>query len=165
MEDSRDDQSVDSLNHLLNAKVHIQKIESPNDQAVDFSKQFLNAQLNVLLQNQISNFISYPGEQDVKLGRTGSAGDDFCKQCNNMSTSHIPGGIRPTIFGGLDEFEISANDGCNICKLVLAAIRPYSSPGKLKGYIRPGASLSILFKTASKSARCELFTEIGELNP
>ena len=129
----------------------------------DFPKHTRYLSLLCSQINQISGIGSEVSEQDVNS--YGPTENHHCRQCNNLSTTHISDGMKPIVRGFLSDFEASAYHGCEICRLLLTAISPYQSPGRLKAYIRPGAALNILVKCANKNARYDLFTPIGKFRP
>lgn len=145
---------------LGSEQVRIFEIETPNSDP-DFGKHMNYFSLLCAQSNQISGMKNEIGEYVVTSGYRPFQGN-FCGQCNNLSTAHVPEGMQPVTKGFLSDFEASASLGCRICQLILAAVSPYTGPGRLKAYIRPGAALNILVKSVDKNARYDLFTQIGK---
>jgi hypothetical protein len=127
----------------------------------DIRKQLrIHSILNVQ-SNQISGLNNDTGEH-VLAADFDPAEVRGCALCNNLSYQATPPESIPTIRGFWTQFEDAAARGCKICALILSAIGPCQNPGRVKAYLRPGAALNVLLKSADKNARYEIVTEMGE---
>jgi hypothetical protein len=97
----------------------------------DFAKHSRFMTLLCTQSNQISGKNNEASEQDI--ASNGPSGNDFCKQCNNLSTTHVLAGMQPIVRGFLSDFEASARNGCKICLLLLATGFPLQGARETKG--------------------------------
>jgi hypothetical protein len=128
----------------------LQLAVTPDDP--DFARQCRYMTLLCAQSNQISGVNNGVNEFDIASLRFFSP-RHYCPRCNNLSTRHVPPGATAVVMGFLHDFEASVLAGCKICLLILAAVSPYRSPGRLKAYVRPGAALNIIVKSEDKNAR------------